>query len=139
MKLVDTDHSWAYNSDLTQQERTMTNSKTITFKSSKDVLPEHFEEIVYLVKRTSFDSYGFDLRDGTVEYCWFELDEDGEWTGNQACYTPGDTADEGWELRAMVDGYVIGDGKKDSDNILWMTNDEWFKSLGDEGYDSDRG
>lgn len=102
----------------------MTNSVTLTFKSSLDELPKHNEHIVYLKQSHDYENILFD----TVEYQWVEYitDEDGDYpSGTTACYNEGDIPEEGWKLEVIVGGYVL-------DNyytIIWMTEDEWFESL----------
>lgn len=107
-------------------------SVTITFYNTKEKLPQHGQEIIYLRRVSCFDQYGFEPTTEQVVYTWIGVDEDGEWDGNGAGYDPdteggyniGDTLkvtdSDGeciWKLVMEVDGYVF-DGKKDS--FLWV-------------------
>ncbi len=67
---------------------------TFGFYTPYEKLPNHDEEIVFLSKRSSFDTEYFNIRSGTIEYVWEELDENGEYNGNSLCYETGDFMDD---------------------------------------------
>lgn len=113
-------------------------SVTITFYSTKEKIPDHGQEIIYLRKVSSFDQYGFEPTTQTVAYTWISLDEEGLWDGNAAGYDPetegifiiGDIVefpDGGgvrWKLVLEVDGYVFDVA---TDNFLWMDLEEYWE------------
>lgn len=106
---------------------------TLTFHTFIEKPPAHGEEIVLLRKTSSFGFYAFHASELTVEYCWFEYDEDGQ-TGNQCCYDPDDPtpleSEHGteWRIQILVDGYIADDPRFEKD-YLWISVDEWSKSL----------
>lgn len=107
---------------------------TLTFHTFLEKRPAHGEEIVLLRQFTSFGGfYGFHPDNVTVEYCWFEYDEDGQ-TGTQCCYDPDDPTPpesedgEDWKLHVLVGGYIADDPRFEK-HYLWMSTEDWFKSL----------
>lgn len=107
---------------------------TLTFHTFIEKAPAHGDEIVLLRQRTSFGSfYWFHTEEVTVEYCWFEYDGDSQ-TGVQCCYDPDDPtppeSEDGaeWKLWILADGYIADDPRFEKE-YLWMSTDEWFKSL----------
>jgi hypothetical protein len=107
---------------------------TLTFHNFSEKQPKNNEYIIYLKKRYSFGSYGFEPRESTAEYMWNCYDSEGYDTGCSVCYsdedpTPPEMSDEeiteGYEfkLKINVDGYYMEEG------WYWCTVDEWFNSL----------
>lgn len=103
---------------------------TLKFYKFKERKPEHNQEIVYIKPSYSFDSCTFEPSYETVEYCWFELDENGEHNGCQICYTEGDEANppENCKLEIMVGPYIV------DENWYWCTIDEYFNSFDEADY-----
>ena len=65
-------------------------SITLTFHNFSEKKPAHNEQIIFLRKLYSFDSYGFDPRESTVEYQWSLVDSDGDDCGDYVCYDEDD-------------------------------------------------
>lgn len=110
---------------------------TLTFNTFLEKKPEHLENIVMLKCSGAFGFYGYELRCGEAEYCWFEYElyEGAEtMTGNQCCYDPEDSdppEDEDgayWKLHILVDGYIVDDPSVEKE-YLWMNEEEYFKCL----------
>lgn len=59
---------------------------TFDFYTLDERLPKNGEEIVFISKHGSFNIEYFDVRAGTIEYVWEELDENGDYNGNSLCY-----------------------------------------------------
>ena len=106
----------------------MNNSVSLLLKSSKDVLPKNNEDIVYFKRISAWDSYGYEPHYTKVNYCWFQTDEEGRFTGNQANYCEGDNEEDGWVLLACVDGGYNLNGFGGID-IYWMTEEDWYNSF----------
>ena len=98
---------------------------TFTFHKFSERKPAHNEDIVQLSVVGSFGFYGFEPREGSVEYSWVELDPDGSPTGNSTCYDVGDGDSlEGHRLVVIgVDGYEM------DANTLWMSDADYTKVL----------
>lgn len=99
----------------------------ITFYRLSEKKPENYEEIVWLKCNSSFGYEGYEPREITVEYCWFEVDEDGNQTGNQCGYSKedGDTL-EGHELEIIFDSYIA------EPDWLWCSVEDYWKALDTE-------
>lgn len=99
----------------------------ITFYRVGEKRPKHNEEIIWLKSTSVFAYEGFEPREITVDYCWFEIDECGEYTGVQYCYSEndGDTL-EGHVLHMLFDGYIA------EDNWLWCSVDDYWAALDNE-------
>lgn len=104
---------------------------TLTFNTFSEKKPNNEEEVFFLKRVSSFDSYGYDLTAGTIEFCWFEYDSNDNITGNQITYEDGDEEPETYEgyyykLHIMLDGHVV-DGVED--DYLWISIDDFYRSL----------
>ena len=78
----------------------------LTFYRLSEKKPEHREDIIWLKCNSSFGYESFEPRELSAEYSWFEVDEDGNQTGNQCCYTEGDGEIlEGHVLEILFKGY----------------------------------
>lgn len=91
---------------------------TMTWYTVAEKKPDHDQSIIWLKVTSSFDSYGFDPREITVEYQWSEVDEQGD-TGSAVCYEHGDEPLEGHRLVILADGYEM------NDTDLWMDVDDY--------------
>ena len=97
-------------------------SVTITFYTFEEKKPKHQESIIWLRSISSFGFEGFDPTEVDVEYCWFEVDEEGYHTGDQVCYdSEDDSVPDGCKLEVMFDGYVA------TDDMLWIGVEEYWK------------
>ena len=99
----------------------------ITFYRLSEKKPEHYEDIIWL-KCTNYAGYeSYSPREITVEYCWFEVDEDGAQTGNSCCYSKedGDTL-EGHVLEIMFDSYIA------EPDWLWCSIEDYWNALDTE-------
>jgi hypothetical protein len=67
---------------------------TFDFYMPEEKLPNDNETIVFLSKHSSFGTEYLDVRSGTIEYVWEELDENGEYNGNSLCYDADDFMDD---------------------------------------------
>lgn len=94
----------------------------IKFYSVAERKPKCGDEIIYLKPVSSFGSEGFRPTETTVEYCWFEKDEDGDFNGCQICYNEGDENDppENCSLEIMFDDYIA------QPDWFWCTIDEYW-------------
>lgn len=100
----------------------------ITFHRISEKKPKYHDVIIWLKNTTSYGIIeSFEPREITVDYCWFEIDECGEYTGVQYCYSEddGDTL-EGHVLHTLFDGYIA------EDNWLWCSLDDYWKALDTE-------
>jgi len=99
----------------------------ITFYRVSEKKPKHNEEIIWLKSTSNFGYDGFEPKEVTVEYCWFETDETGETTGVQCWYSEedGETL-EGHVLQIMFGGYFV------EDNWLWCSVDDYWAALDNE-------
>ena len=100
----------------------------ITFNRISEKKPKYHDVIIWLKNTTSYGIIeSFEPREITVDYCWFEIDECGEYTGVQYCYSEddGDTL-EGHVLHTLFDGYIA------EDNWLWCSVDDYWKALDTE-------
>ena len=107
---------------------------TITFYKISEKKPKHGQQVIYLRGISSFDMYGYEPRETTAYYTWEEIDEEGEETGNSACYDPeefpdikvGETIDEGYKLMIQFDEYIA------TDDVLWVDYDEYWANFEDD-------
>jgi hypothetical protein len=100
----------------------------ITFHRISEKKPKYHDVIIWLKNTTSYGIIeSFEPREITVDYCWFEIDECGEYTGVRYCYSEddGDTL-EGHVLHTLFDGYIA------EDNWLWCSVDDYWKALDTE-------
>lgn len=99
----------------------------ITFYRVGEKKPKHNEEIIWLKSTSVFAYEGFEPREITVDYCWFEIDECGEYTGIQCCYSEDDGETlEGHALHMLFDGYIA------QPEWLWCSVDDYWKALDTE-------
>ena len=99
-----------------------------TFHRISEKKPKYHDVIIWLKNTTSYGIIeSFEPREITVDYCWFEIDECGEYTGVQYCYSEndGDTL-EGHVLHMLFDGYIA------EDNWLWCSVDDYWAALDNE-------
>lgn len=104
---------------------------TITFNRVSERVPEHNQEIIWLQKTSSFDYYGFNPRQVSVEYQWtgFYINEKGNklQTGSAICYNTGDSVPEQekdgtfYEIDMLVDGWTL-----DTED-LWIDVEDYWK------------
>lgn len=109
-------------------------SITLTFHNFSEKKPAHNEQIIFLRKLYSFDSYGFDPRESTVEYQWSLVDSDGDDCGDYVCFDEDDPTPPELTEEDQSEGYsynlsVIADGHIMEDGCYWCSVDEWFDSL----------
>ena len=100
----------------------------ITFYRLSEKKPEHYEDIIWLKNTTSYGIVeSFEPRELSAEYCWFEVDEDGNQTGNQCCYTDGDgDILEGHVLEILFKGYIA------QPEWLWCSVEDYWNALDTE-------
>lgn len=98
-----------------------------TFYRVSEKKPKHNEEIIWLKSTSVFAYEGFEPKEVTVEYSWFEIDENGYPTGDQCCYSEedGETLED-HVLQIIFDGYVV------EDSWLWCSVDDYWKALDTE-------
>lgn len=98
-----------------------------TFYRVEEKKPDNYEDIIWL-KHNNYAGYeGFNPREITVEYTWLELDENGEETGNQCCYSEGDGETlENHKLAILFDGYIA------QPDYLWCSVEDYWKALDTE-------
>ncbi len=92
----------------------------ITFNKISEKKPVHGESIIYLQSFDSFGCSGFEPSECEAEYCWFEIDSDGDDTGCQIVYNDEDTLED-CELRLIIGEYVA------EDNTLWVSKEDYWK------------
>ena len=63
---------------------------TLNFYTLAEKTPKHNESIIYLDKKYSFDSYGFQPREINVEYSWELVESDGTHCGGSVGYDEND-------------------------------------------------
>lgn len=97
---------------------------TMTWNVAAEKKPAHNQMIIWLKISSSFDSWGFDPREVTVEYQWSEVDEYGD-TGSSVCYEEGDEPLEHHRLVIIVDGWEL------QETDLWMDVEDYDKFLMD--------
>lgn len=100
----------------------MTNQRDIPVYKIGWRRPEHNEEVVWYMRRSSFGYYGFEPVFTRTEYHW----QDEEYTG--CCYNGEDEEDmhkDGWKLFVMFDGHLAG-----ADD-MYTPLDEWERVLDD--------
>jgi hypothetical protein len=82
---------------------------TFDFYTIEDRPPNHNDEVVFLSKQNSFEVEYFNVRIGTIEYVWEELDENGEYNGNSVCYDADDFMDDpNIRLNILISDYSGG-------------------------------
>lgn len=82
---------------------------TIRLYSISQRRPVNGERVVYIRRGHSFDSVTFQPEEAEAEYSWFEIDEQGRITGNQASYREGDEPQESYRLEIMFNGMIVND------------------------------
>ncbi len=97
-------------------------SVSIIFYTMAERQPKHNEHVIWLRPTGSFGFDGFDPQEVNAEYCWFQLDEDGTFSGNQMMYSSRNKiAPAGYKLEIMFDGEVV------DDFTLWCPVKEYWK------------
>lgn len=106
----------------------------LKFFSTKDKIPKHDSQIIYIVYNEDYISESIDFRFGSVEYNW----DDGN--GCSICYDendsePPETKDEKYpfHLTISIDGYDYGlfvdKNKPNKMEILWAYYDDIFDKI----------
>ena len=100
----------------------------ITFYRISEKKPKHHDVIIWLKNTTSYGTIeSFEPREIKVTSCWFEVDGDGEYTGNQYCYSDEDSETlEGHTLEILFDGYIA------QPEWLWCSVDDYWAALDNE-------
>jgi hypothetical protein len=94
---------------------------TLNFYTIAERRPRHGQELVYLRRGDSFGFVAFEPVEGTAEYCWFGMDEYGDFDGNQLIYEDdGQPPPPGYRLEIMFGNRVI-----DEENYWWCPMDEY--------------
>ena len=107
---------------------------TLTLFSYDEKKPEHNEEIVFFKKKQDYFEY-FEPEHSVVEYCWFELDEKGVTTGNQACFDPETESEFKLGQKTKQDGSdwlllaIVGGGYIMDERIYWMNSEDFHNCL----------
>ena len=107
---------------------------TLTFHSLVEKTPQHDEQILYFSTcYDSFDAQVGNLNDATVEYYWDEYDENGDYTGNSACYNQEDSAEDNWKLCFSIgdEGFVIDEVEPEprKNNYYWISAEEFWNTF----------
>lgn len=98
---------------------------TLKFHSTKELRPPHGKEVVYLKGGSSFGMLSFDPAVTTVDYCWFAIDEDGDFTGEQVIYEPDGPTPDGCVLEIMFGNEIV----TEREYVWWMLADEYFDAF----------
>ena len=107
---------------------------TLKFYTLAEKTPKHNESIIYLDRRYSFDSVGFQPKAITVEYSWELVDSNGYYCGVSVCYDENDPTPPELSEEEIADGcryelvILAGDQYMDEDS-LWSPEDEFWESL----------
>ena len=72
----------------------------LSLRIVSDEKPEHGQEIVYIATSEFYGSYEFEF--GEVEYRWVEVDEEGNPTGDEYFFEPGESEPEGCVMEILV-------------------------------------
>ena len=100
--------------------------RNLTFHTFAEKKPDH-DQWIFFLETSSFYS-SIEPKFDKVEYCWFEIDEEGDDTGMQIIYDPADPEPpEACELRFLLSGGFEG---KDQD--LWCPADDVDKLVDEE-------
>lgn len=99
----------------------------LKFHSTKELRPPHGQEVIYIKGVAPFGMIGFEPGATAVDYCWFALDEDGDFDGEQVIYEPDAPKPENCTLEVMFGNEVV----TDRDDVWWMLADEYFASFPD--------
>lgn len=91
----------------------------IMFNKISEKKPSHGEAVIYLQTFSSWCNSGFDPRECEAEYCWFEVDGDGNDTGLQIAYH-NESELEGCELRLILGEQIVEDGD------LWVSKEDYW-------------
>lgn len=98
-----------------------------TFYRISEKKPKHNEDVIWLKSVSSFGYYGFEPKELTATYCWFEVDANGEHNGNECCYSEGDGESlEGHSLAIMFGGYTV------EPDWLWCSVDDYWDAFDNE-------
>ena len=110
---------------------------TLKFYTLAEKTPKHNESIIYLDKKYSFDSCGFQPREITVEYSWELVESDGAPCGVSVGYDEFDTTPPELSEDEIADGcryelrILAGYQYMDEDS-LWSPEDEFWESFPEE-------
>ena len=95
---------------------------SLPFHSISERRPSDGQEVAWIRRGAAFGFDSFDIRYNTAEYCWFELDEDGEHNGFQIGYN-GEESVEGCRLEVLF-------GNETADpETLWCPMEEIWSIL----------
>jgi hypothetical protein len=93
---------------------------TLKFYTIAERRPEDGQELIYLRRARVFDAVAFEPKEGTAEYCWFGLDEDGRFNGTQIGYQEGEPPPPNCRLEIMIGGWTL-----DEENYWWCPVEEF--------------
>lgn len=114
---------------------------TLNFYTLAEKTPKHNESIIYLDKKYSFDSYGFQPREINVEYSWELVESDGTHCGVSVGYdendpTPPELSEEEIADGCMYELVILAEDQYMDENSLWSPADEFWESFtGEKSYD----
>lgn len=98
---------------------------SLPFHSIAERRPSPGQEVAWIRRGASFGFDAFEIRYDTAEYCWFELDEDGDFNGTQIGYN-GEESLEGCRLEVMFGNETA------NPETLWCSMEEIWKILDTE-------
>lgn len=93
--------------------------------SVKELRPPHGAQVVYIQSVAPFGMIAFEPAATTVDYCWFAVDEHGDFDGAQIIYEPDEPQPEGCVLEVMFGNQVV----TDRDDVWWMLDDDYFAAF----------
>ena len=99
---------------------------TLKFYTISERRPKHKQLVLYFRRVECMGHVDFSLREETAYYCWFELDEDGDFNGSQILYTEGEEAPPNCKLEVM-----FGHDTVDDQNYWWCPVDEYDDAFPD--------
>lgn len=98
---------------------------TLKFHSTKELRPPHGKEVIYIQGCAPFGMIAFKPGASVVDYCWFALDEEGEFDGDQIIYDPKEPEPENAVLEVMFGNQVV----TDREDVWWMLAEEYFAAF----------
>lgn len=106
----------------------------IPFYTTEERVPKNQEEILVLIKTSSFGIEGFNTRHGPAEYYFDELDKDGNPTGTSSVYDESKDPKCNHGEVVLIDGISHKlrwsfDGISSEDIAFWTPIDEYWNAL----------
>lgn len=114
---------------------------TLNFYTLAEKTPKHNESIIYLDKKYSFDSYGFQPREINVEYSWELVESDGTHCGVSVGHDENDPTPPELSEEEIADGcryelVILAEDQYMNEDSLWSPAEEFWESFtGEKSYD----